>query len=286
MKVVRSGVMNLVGILCISISTSMAVSIDECSDEAEIYTVQTGDFLYSIASEFGDVRFWEFIYIANADQINYPNLIFPGQSLLIPHSIILYHKGEYSARNLFEMPFCNLTKIPLDDVKTEYLSIIDLAELKVLEEEERMLTERSGDHEVESKEEILEQFREAFSQLTGDSMVVSEHREQESQHTEEEILLVLDGLVLDETRTKVGRDFYDIFYQNWQAPQDARNFTIRISEQPTPNLGTIISVSVNGTDTFRHRLQPRYEFIEEASQYAVRMTYNHLEGNQQQMRIY
>jgi len=285
-KFFRAGGMILAGILCISISTSMAISIENCTNGSEEYTVQAGDYLYTIALEYGDTRFWELIYITNADQLENPNLIHPGQALLIPRSIILHYEGEYSVREVFEMPFCNLANIPLKDVKTEYLTRLDLDELKGMEEGELMLADEPGEDDVQPDEEILEQFREAFSQLTGDSMIVSEHREQESQHTEEEILLVLDGLVLDETRTKVGRDFYDIFYQNWRAPQDARNFTIRISEQPTPNLGTIISVSVNGTDTFRHRLQPRYEFIEEASQYAVRMTYNHLEGHQQQMRIY
>jgi hypothetical protein len=287
MKIVRAGVISLFGMLSISIFTANAVSLNDCANEPEAYTVQTGDYLYTIALEYGDDRFWELIYVKNADQIDNPSLIHPDQILLIPHSIMLYHHGEYSVRDVFEMPFCNLANIPLEDVKTEYLTLLDLDELKAIEERELMLADEPGEDDVQSEEVILEQFREAFSQLTGDSMGVNEHREQDSHHdTEEEILLVLDGLVLDETRTKVGRDFYDIFYQNWKAPQDARNFTIRISEQPTPNLGTIISVSVNGTDTFRHRLQPRYEFIEEASQYAVRMTYNHLEGHQQQMRIY
>jgi hypothetical protein len=287
MKIVRAGVISLFGMLSISIFTANAVSLNDCANEPEAYTVQTGDYLYTIALEYGDDRFWELIYVKNADQIDNPSLIHPDQVLLIPHSIMLYHHGEYSVRDVFEMPFCNLANIPLEDVKTEYLTLLDLDELKAIEERELMLADEPGEDDVQSEEEILEKFREAFSQLTGDSVEENEHREQESHHdTEEEILLVLDGLVLDETRTKVGRDFYDIFYQNWQAPQDARNFTIRISEQPTPNLGTIISVSVNGTDTFRHRLQPRYEFIEEASQYAVRMTYNHLEGHQQQMRIY
>lgn len=137
----------------------------------------------------------------------------------------------------------------------------------------------------QADDEMLNEFRDAFQALVdaqsdtveaGENYVKAEHQ----------LLLEIDGMVVDETRSKVGRDFYDVFYQNWQAPPDARRFTITIFEQPAPGLGTIIYVKANETETFRYRLQPRYDFIMEAGIYAVRMTYQHLEQNPQDFIIY
>jgi hypothetical protein len=49
------------------------------------YTVQAGDTLWAIAQHlYGDGSRWREIYRANRDQIDNPNLIFPGQVLEIP----------------------------------------------------------------------------------------------------------------------------------------------------------------------------------------------------------
>lgn len=79
----------------------------------------------------------------------------------------------------------------------------------------------------------------------------------------------IDGLVVDETQTKIGRDFYDVFYARWNPPEGAVNYTVRVQEQPLPNLGTRISVRVNDEVAFQGMLQPRYDFIESAAQQAI-----------------
>lgn len=135
-----------------------------------------------------------------------------------------------------------------------------------------------------SEDEILTKFREAFEALSKDeqdTVTAEGHVEAEKQ-----ILSGISGMVIDETRSKIGRDFYDVFYQNWQAPENASSFTITISEQPAPGIGTVVSVKANDTETFRYRLQPRYDFIQEAGRYAVRVTYNHLKNNPQDFVIY
>lgn len=56
------------------------------STEAETYTVESGDCLWNIAkSYYGDGSLYTFIYEANEDVIGgNPNLIYPGQVLVIP----------------------------------------------------------------------------------------------------------------------------------------------------------------------------------------------------------
>ncbi len=88
----------------------------------------------------------------------------------------------------------------------------------------------------------------------------------------------IKGLVVDETQTKLGHDFYDLFYQKWDSPQLPNDFTIVISEKPIPSLGTQISVKINDTQIFENRLQTRYELIEELADYAVQLSMNYLQN--------
>ncbi len=49
------------------------------------YTIKSGDSLSKIAREFyGDANDWQKIYQANKDTIKDPNLIHPGQKIIIP----------------------------------------------------------------------------------------------------------------------------------------------------------------------------------------------------------
>ena len=53
--------------------------------EKRTYVVKSGDSLSKIAGELlGDVMRWPEIYEANKDQIENPDLIHPGQKLIIP----------------------------------------------------------------------------------------------------------------------------------------------------------------------------------------------------------
>ena len=86
---------------------------------------------------------------------------------------------------------------------------------------------------------------------------------------EDEISLEIDGLVMKETRTKMGNDFYDHFYKNWEAPPNARNYSIVIKELPYRLTLTLIVVSINNNEIFRSALQPRREIIIALADYAL-----------------
>lgn len=87
--------------------------------------------------------------------------------------------------------------------------------------------------------------------------------------TEDEIGLEIDGLIVKDTRTKHGGDFYDHFYRNWEAPPNARNFTITIRELPYRLNMTMIIVRINDNEIFRSVLQPRQEIIVSLANYAI-----------------
>jgi len=82
----------------------------------------------------------------------------------------------------------------------------------------------------------------------------------------------INGLVVDETRTTIGRDFYDVFYDAWVAPENSINYTIVVEEQPVPGRGTRLIIRLNDEVAFDTRLQPGYERIQQAALAAVRFT--------------
>lgn len=71
------------------------------------------------------------------------------------------------------------------------------------------------------------------------------------------------GFIVDETRTRAGRDFYDEFYRNWEEPLGAADYIIRIEERPSPGRSTLVTVTLNGEQIFARMLQPKPEYISE-----------------------
>jgi len=252
-------------LICILSENANAQTLPECY-QYEIYTVQEGDDLDQISLHFGDIRFRIPIYESNMDFAENLNQLTPGQTLRIPINIYNYKEADLSISEVLENPFCLPDKAAAGDL--------------IHADADSIITDDM------TEEELLEEFRRAFESLVeADADTIDEDNNGHLQ-AEQQILLEIDGMVIDETRSKVGRDFYDLFYQSWQAPQEVSRFTITISEQPAPGLGTIVTVRANETETFRHRLQPRYEVIQEAARFAVRITHNHLEQNPQDFIIY
>lgn len=88
--------------------------------------------------------------------------------------------------------------------------------------------------------------------------------------------LEIDGLIIDETRTKLGRDFYDLFYGRWDAPAGATNYSITLSEAPARGRTVRLTVEVDGQPVYRRMLQPRLSLLEESAEQAARAVSQHL----------
>lgn len=73
----------------------------------------------------------------------------------------------------------------------------------------------------------------------------------------------IDGLLIDETRTKAGHDFYELLFSVWEAPIEAGSYIIRIQEKPYRVTVTMLEVWVNEELVINTVLQPRHEIIEE-----------------------
>ncbi len=87
--------------------------------------------------------------------------------------------------------------------------------------------------------------------------------------------LELTGLILDETKTRAGREFFESFSNRWREFRGL-DYTITIMERPDAARGSFIMVSVDDTRVYLKRMIPRWEWIEEESQTAVRYVSGYL----------
>lgn len=146
---------------------------------------------------------------------------------------------------------------------------------------EEMLLERVKGFESRSKEEQVELFRKLF-----EDVLKEEQNDSRKEKPVQPEMSDLDGIILDETRSKTGAEFYSFFYVSWTKPDWAANYTVRISEKPGPGLGSIVYVEVNNENIFEIRLQPGDRRIRQAGEYAVGQTLEFLKENPSNYTIY
>ncbi|SHL05453.1 CsgE family curli-type amyloid fiber assembly protein [Hymenobacter psychrotolerans] len=89
--------------------------------------------------------------------------------------------------------------------------------------------------------------------------------------------LEIEGLIVDQTISKVGHDFYDIFYTQFEAPPGIGEYVVTITEKPGRGTSTLISLNVNETDLLEMPLQPKQEYIEAVAADAVNAAIGFLE---------
>ncbi len=96
-----------------------------------------------------------------------------------------------------------------------------------------------------------------------------EHQKKEAQKKHKTVTIVdppameIDGIIIDETMSKAGRDFYEIYFSQWVKPTDFKNYYIKIKERPFRMNSTLIEVYLKDTLVYQAVLQRRYDDIVE-----------------------
>ena len=88
--------------------------------------------------------------------------------------------------------------------------------------------------------------------------------------------LEIGEMIFDETITKVGRDFYELFFNNWSNPTQIKDFSISISEKPMPGVGTQITVTIDDQEILKQFIRPNQEMIEMLAEYSVALSAQYL----------
>ncbi|MBZ9577841.1 hypothetical protein KJA13_02275 [Patescibacteria group bacterium] len=89
---------------------------------------------------------------------------------------------------------------------------------------------------------------------------------------EEELMEEITGLIIEQTMTKIGYEFYENFFIRWEAPKGIKGYNIFIDERASPLWGSWIQIKVDTTMVWSKVLKPRSEEIEEAAKQAVEVT--------------
>lgn len=77
----------------------------------------------------------------------------------------------------------------------------------------------------------------------------------------------IDGLIMDQTKSKIGHDFASNFSLSWETA--ATEYNIVIDEQFDFRAGSWISIEINGNLVFKALLKPNSEEIETLAREAV-----------------
>lgn len=89
--------------------------------------------------------------------------------------------------------------------------------------------------------------------------------------------LEIGELIIDNTFSKAGNDFQQLFNTRWNWPaENAQDFIITISEKPSFVNSTIIEISINDLKVFESFLQPRYDILEETAGQAIDITLQYI----------
>ena len=122
------------------------------------------------------------------------------------------------------------------------------------------------------------QYKEAPQDL---QKLIEKLKQQQKEQTKKDAEIEIDGLLVNNTKTKNGNDFYELFFRDWIAPVNARNYTISINEKPYRITTTMIEIKINETVVFQSFLQPRIDIIEGIAQQSIARTRTYLENYEQ-----
>lgn len=84
------------------------------------------------------------------------------------------------------------------------------------------------------------------------------------------------GLVLDQAISKLGHDFYDFFYNIFEAPATAADYSVVVSERPARGNTSLIVVTVNETELLELPLPNRADQLQEVATYAAETAQQYL----------
>lgn len=80
---------------------------------------------------------------------------------------------------------------------------------------------------------------------------------------EKDEIFELKGLTIDETKTKVGKDFYDLFFIQYSQTPDKSNSAITISELPMRGTSGQINIQIDDKVVYSFVTNPSEDFLKE-----------------------
>jgi hypothetical protein len=123
---------------------------------------------------------------------------------------------------------------------------------------------------------VLLLFYDENKQLIGkDRVVLSDKKKVESVPIDG---FELRGIVTDETKTKVGKDFYDLYYYKYNAYNIDAIKIVSISEEFSFARNTKLIISINNEIIYEFMARPDDEYLNDMVERSVYATYSYLKN--------
>ena len=97
----------------------------------------------------------------------------------------------------------------------------------------------------------------------------------------------IKGLVVENVKTKIGKDFYDIFYQKYSRSGTKYSFVINILEKPfIGGRGALVSIEIDDKKIFEFQARPDQEMLQKAADYTLKLIENYSKTRSTFEKIY
>ncbi|MEN2434181.1 CsgE family curli-type amyloid fiber assembly protein [Weeksellaceae bacterium A-14] len=96
----------------------------------------------------------------------------------------------------------------------------------------------------------------------------------------EDNLYELKGLTIDETKTKIGKDFYDLFFIDYSNLKDKADSPVTIAELPTRGTTTQISILMDDRTLYSFVSNPSEDYLRENAKLVIRIINDYIKKNE------
>lgn len=103
-----------------------------------------------------------------------------------------------------------------------------------------------------------------------DRIIVEEKKSEVLNKNEAE--LEITGIVSDDTKTKVGKDFYDIYFSKYNSEAIKGNQIVQIEEQLNIGRTTILKITIDNKLILEFIANPNEEFLSQKAEEAIQIT--------------
>jgi len=199
--------------------------------------------------------------------------------------VIDLEKGEFLAAQNLPIPLGTRT-IEIDSIEKIILKVEILQEEQLLIAEEFVWNrEELGFKNNEVTEVRIQKKIESNLQIQKNEEVEKQTQKNlktkivgnQGKKTTNFDAIEIQGLIIDETRSKIGRDFYEIFFRKWIPPNGSKgDFIITIKELPAFGRSSRIALDVDGQSLGIRNLTPRLEYVEQQVNSSIRQARKYL----------
>lgn len=108
--------------------------------------------------------------------------------------------------------------------------------------------------------------------ISKDSLIINaKNFENKISKVNEDDIFELKGLTIDQTKTKTGKDFYDMFYLEYSKLPEKISNAVTISELPTMGRGSQISVEIEDKTLYSFVANPNEEYLAEQANFSMKI---------------